>query len=109
MINEQIQLDELVQEVLASPKYRAISVDLIRAIGARELAARRGMKEAVKATKNKLHQVAGAYIDARPPYDLWLAQLEAAVQEPRTGTRRVDREPMLDSASGINSKLAEVC
>jgi 16S rRNA (guanine(1405)-N(7))-methyltransferase len=124
MTNEQLLLNQLVQEVLASPKYRAISEDLIRAIGARELAARRGMKEAVKATKNKLHQVAGAYLDARPPYAQWLAQLEAAVQEPRTGTRRVNREPKSDSANGINSnlkpqnpglsqdegsKLAEVC
>src|SRR5262245_15507029 len=81
MTNEQIQLDELVQAVLASPKYRAISEELIRVIGARELSARRGMKEAVKATKNKLHQIAGAYLDARPPYDQWLAQLEAAADQ----------------------------
>src|SRR5262245_61422962 len=81
MTIDQIQLDELVQTVLASPKYRAISEDLIRAIGVRELSARRGMKEAIKATKNKLHQVAGAYLDARPPYDQWLAQLAATTNQ----------------------------
>jgi len=72
MTHEQLQLDELVQAVLASPKYRAISEELIRSIGARELSARRGMKEAVKATKNKLHQVAGAYLDANREGQAWL-------------------------------------
>ncbi|HEY7848891.1 MAG TPA: hypothetical protein VIC27_02445 [Ktedonobacterales bacterium] len=70
------QLDRLVVAVQASPRYRAVAEPLIRSLGARELAKRRGLKEAVKATKNKLHQVAGAYIE-EPRYDAWLADLGA--------------------------------
>jgi 16S rRNA (guanine(1405)-N(7))-methyltransferase len=92
MINDSPQLEELVDAVLASPKYRAVSPDLVRTIGRRELAVRRGLKEAVKATKNKLHQVAGAYLDGQPRYEQWLGQLVAAA-EPRTETgRRGDGE-----------------
>jgi 16S rRNA (guanine(1405)-N(7))-methyltransferase len=72
------QLDELVAQVRAAAKYRDISPTLIRAVGARELHARRSLKQAVKATKNKLHQVAGAYLGERPDYAAWLAELRAA-------------------------------
>lgn len=74
------ELDRLVQTVRAGPKYATITPDLIRAVGARELANRRNFKEAVKATKSKLHQVAGAYLSGRRDYTAWLAQLRAAYQ-----------------------------
>src|SRR5215211_7360829 len=75
------QLDnivELIQAVQSSQKYASINEAMIRSIGLRELAARRNLKEAIKATKNKLHQVAGAYLDARLPYDQWLELLGSA-------------------------------
>lgn len=72
------ELAKLTTAVLASPKYRHISPDLVRRVGARELAVRRSFKEAVKATKNKLHQVGGAYFTARLDYDRALADLRAA-------------------------------
>src|SRR5262245_25974969 len=75
---QRARLEELVRSVVESPKYRAISEDLVRRIGLRELAARRSLKEAVKATRNKLHQVAGAYLDGRPDYAAWAEQLAAA-------------------------------
>lgn len=71
-------IDALVQAVLDSPKYRAVSPELVRALGLRELAARRNLKAAIKETKNRLHQAAGAYFDARPDYAAWLAELAAA-------------------------------
>ncbi len=71
-------LDALVATVRASAKYRAVNADLIRRVGARELAGRGSLKEAVKAAKNKLHQVAGAYLDHTPRYDRWLEELRAA-------------------------------
>jgi 16S rRNA (guanine(1405)-N(7))-methyltransferase len=80
---QQARLDELVSAVLESQKYHMVSVDLVRRIGLRELAARRNLKEAVKATRNKLHQVAGAYFDARPDYAAWSAQLAAGARENR--------------------------
>ncbi len=79
------QLEELVGAIRASKKYAAISTDLIRSIGARELATRRNLKEAIKATKNKLHQVAGAFLDTRPPYEQWLATLESVGTFERSG------------------------
>ncbi len=74
----QTDLDALVATVRASAKYRFVSADLVRQIGARELASRGSLKEAVKAAKNKLHQVAGAYLDRTPRYDRWLEELRAA-------------------------------
>lgn len=59
----------------SSAKYASVGEELVRSIGLRELAGRRNLKEAIKATKNKLHQVAGAYIDGRLPYDEWLTLL----------------------------------
>jgi 16S rRNA (guanine(1405)-N(7))-methyltransferase len=73
-------LDQLVAAVQASARYRAVAEPLIRRLGASELAKRRGLKEAIKATKNKLHQVAGAYIE-EPRYDAWLAELRAAWED----------------------------
>lgn len=73
-------LDQLVAAVRASARYRDVAEELIRRLGARELANRRSLKEAVKATKNKLHQVAGAYL-GEPHYDAWLAELRAAYED----------------------------
>src|SRR5581483_6210111 len=74
------QLDRLVRDVSASPKYRDISQDLIRRIGAQELAKRRSFKEALKSTRNKLHQIGGAYFDGRHDYSRWLDELRAAAR-----------------------------
>ncbi len=70
------QLDKLVQTIQASRKYRHVSPALVRAVGARELAVRPRLKEAVKATKNKLHQVGGAYFEAAIDYERALTELE---------------------------------
>ncbi|HFQ92883.1 MAG TPA: 16S rRNA methyltransferase [Anaerolineae bacterium] len=75
-------LEKLVTAVSQSAKYRHLSPDLMRRIGARELAARRAYKEAVKSTKNKLHQVGGAYFTARIDYDEALARLRQTRDDP---------------------------
>lgn len=72
------ELDQLLAAVQASVHYRQVSPALIRSIGGRELHARRSLKEATKATKNALHQVYGAFLPPKPPYERWLAQLETA-------------------------------
>ncbi len=71
-------LDRLVDEVRASAKYRRVSQDVIRRLGATELAHHPRLKDAVKATKNKLHQVGSAYLEAAMSYDTWLDRLTAA-------------------------------
>ena len=68
----------LLREIQDSAKYRHVSPDLIRRIGSRELATRRNLKEAVKETKNTLHQIAGAFLDPKMRYDIWLQQLQQA-------------------------------
>lgn len=73
------QLEQLVASIRGSAKYRAVDPQLIRNIGARELAKRRPLKEAIKATKNKLHQVGAAYQTAEGPVGELFAQMRAAV------------------------------
>ncbi len=69
-------LEQVVAAVQASARYRAVAEPLIRSVAARELSKRKGLKDTIKATKNKLHQVAGAYIE-EPRYDAWLAELRS--------------------------------
>jgi 16S rRNA (guanine(1405)-N(7))-methyltransferase len=76
------ELDRLVTAVTQSAKYATISPDLIRRVGERELAVRRNWKEAVKATKNKLHQAGGAYFAARLDYPAMSTELRAAAGSP---------------------------
>jgi 16S rRNA (guanine(1405)-N(7))-methyltransferase len=76
--NPDEQLERLVETVREGAKYRAIAPELVRAVGMRELAKGRGLRETVKATRNKLHQMVGAYFEGEPRYDRWLADLAAA-------------------------------
>jgi 16S rRNA (guanine(1405)-N(7))-methyltransferase len=70
------ELEQLLAAIRGSANYRNISPDLIRRIGTRELAVRSNLKEAIKATKTKLHQVAGAYVE-RTQYERWFHDIEA--------------------------------
>ncbi len=56
------RLDELVSMVRAKAMYQTLSEDLVRAVGLQELGKRRSLKEAVKQTRARLHQVGGAYL-----------------------------------------------
>jgi 16S rRNA (guanine(1405)-N(7))-methyltransferase len=76
-------LEQLTEQVRQGAKYREIAPELVRRIGAQELAKRRSLKEAVKATKNKLHQIGGAYQPGRINYEEGLRLLrEMAVSSP---------------------------
>nr|AIA10753.1 ribosomal RNA methyltransferase (FmrO) [uncultured bacterium] len=88
-LNDPHALDLLVSDVQGSAKYRDMSLDLIRTIAAQELTKRRTHKEAVKATKNKLHQVSAAYLDPRENYTAWLQELREAQQ---TGTAEANKQ-----------------
>ena len=74
------RLDELVAGVLAATRYSQVSPELVRSLGSQELAKRRNVKEAIKSTKNKLHQVAGVYLPARTDYAGWLDELSKAAE-----------------------------
>ena len=84
-MSEVNSLDQLISAVQANPRYRAIHPGLIGAIGQAELLKRRSFKEAVKATRNKLHQVGGAYHESRIDTPRWsseLAELPALPSNP---------------------------
>lgn len=80
-------LTTLVAEVTRSPKYASISVDLVREIGLKELAKTKNIKDAIKATRNKIHQVGSAYQETPIPYTNWLKELSNLpqnIQAPET-------------------------
>jgi 16S rRNA (guanine(1405)-N(7))-methyltransferase len=78
-----LPLDQLIEAVLASSKYKSVSHDFVRSVGSRELAKGHHLKEAIKATKKKLHQVGGAYLDGEVRYSVWLDELRFAEDRQR--------------------------
>lgn len=92
-------LQELVRQVRRG-KYRAVCPDVIARIGARELAHRNDLRQAIKATRNKLHQIGGAYLPPRSPYARWLAELaQAAAQGDPQALRQASRAILQEHAS----------
>lgn len=75
-------LTKLLDAVLKSPKYHHVHPGFIERIGASELAKGLKLRAAVKATKNKLHQVGGAYFTTKFGYDLWFRALKESANEP---------------------------
>ncbi|HRW04344.1 MAG TPA: hypothetical protein P5121_04580 [Caldilineaceae bacterium] len=82
-------LTQLTAMVRTSPKYRAIAPELVHLIGSQELAKRNNLKAAVKATKNKLHQITGAYWQGKPDYGEWLDLLQRASAEDNTPDQKL--------------------
>jgi 16S rRNA (guanine(1405)-N(7))-methyltransferase len=74
-------LTALVTAVREGVKYRHLDVGLVEAVAVAELAKGRNFKESVKATRNKLHQVAGAYLPDRPDYAAWFKQISRATND----------------------------
>jgi 16S rRNA (guanine(1405)-N(7))-methyltransferase len=106
--SEAQRLDELVRLVLVAPKYRHFCEEVVSHLGRRELAARRSLHEAIKATKNRLHQIAGIYLEPRLDFGAALADLRQAKATPeswREACRRVmgmhlstrERLPLIES------------
>ncbi len=106
----QEQLESIIEAVLRSANYKYVSPDLVRAVALQEIGKRRTLKEAVKGTKNKLHQIGGAYLDGREDYTAWLTLLRNTMQggdqsQLQEACRRVmsnhastrERLPVLDS------------
>ena len=99
-------LERLVGDVLTSNKYKDVHPDLIRNVAAQELQKRRNFKDALKATKNKLHQIGGAYfsghgeLESAKNFSSWLRELQSAVwAEDQTELPRVGAKIMSNHAS----------
>lgn len=71
-------VDQVVAKVKESIKYRYIFDPIIRRVAAQELQKRTNLREAVKSTRNRLHQIGGAYFDRVVNYDLCLGELKTA-------------------------------
>lgn len=71
-------LDRIVEQVRQTSKYRHIADSMVRQIGQEALTKHPKFKEALKATKNKLHQVGGAYFPKPINYKRALADLANA-------------------------------
>ncbi|NPV57153.1 MAG: 16S rRNA methyltransferase [Anaerolineae bacterium] len=68
-------LTELVDAIRKAPAYRRIEPGLVARLAGAELSKGRTFKEAVKAVRGKLHQVAGAYLADGLELDAWAAEL----------------------------------
>lgn len=73
-------VEQLIRAVRSSVKYRHVCTEVIRHVGERELANRRNLKEAIKATKNKLHQIGAAYLPTQTRYEQWIEELRQAAR-----------------------------
>jgi len=99
------RLDRLVAVVAQSAKYRSVAPDFVRRVASQELAHRRDWKEALKATKNKLHQVGGAYQDTAPDYARWLAELDTLLTDPQDPALREACRRMLRQHASTRERL----
>lgn len=96
-------LQSVVEAVLTSRKYQAIDPSLVAAVAGVELGKGRSHKEAVKATKNQLHQSAAVYQSGRMAYDRWLDELRDAW--PDESARRPLLRQLMAAHSSTNERL----
>lgn len=73
---EPIDIDSLIRAVQANPRYAAISPNLIRGLIERYQGSIRQPRELIKAVRNKLHQVGGAYLEKPIDYAQWKSRLD---------------------------------
>ncbi len=78
--SNQDELEQLVAAVRAGSRYRYVGLDFVRRIAEEERTKRSSFKEAVKATRAKLHQVGGAYFDETMSYDSWVSELQTTAR-----------------------------
>lgn len=103
-------LDDLIASVTANARYQQIDPALVRRVGAEELSKRRNLKEAIKTTRAKLHQIGGAYQEKLVNYPRWTEELSRlpntlespalrglcrSIMQEHTSTR--ERLPILDA------------
>lgn len=75
------QVEQVVAEVMKKPKYAGIAVEIMRRVAALELQKRKKLKEAVKGTLAKLHQLGGAYLEQKPDFAEWSREIMLLPQE----------------------------
>lgn len=98
----------VVERVRAGAKYRQIVTAAVERLAAEELSHGRGVRDAAKAVRRRLHQVAGAYVSGRIRYDAWYERLQSARTQGEPAFRQAcldmmrlhastrERQPILD-------------
>jgi 16S rRNA (guanine(1405)-N(7))-methyltransferase len=81
-VSDEELLTRLVEAIQGRREYRGLCTDLVRRIAAREWANRRDFRQALKASRSRLHQIAGAYLEGRPEYGRWLQALRESRGKP---------------------------
>jgi 16S rRNA (guanine(1405)-N(7))-methyltransferase len=104
MISEEI-LNRLVDTVRSTPRYQGISIELVQQVGTQELGKGRSFKEAVKATRNKIHQVGGAYQEHIIRYPAWRAQLANIPPDPADARLRDFCRRMMGEHASTRERL----
>jgi len=74
-------MEDIISAALSGQRYRSIDPGFARQVAANEASRGRRGRELVKAVRNKLHQVGGAYLDEIPPYEQWVGELAALPAE----------------------------
>ena len=77
---DSVTLSQVVDVVTSSPRYTHINRQFIMRVAQNELVKRSSIKDTIKATKNKIHQVAGAFVQSEMHYSEWLGSLKNATQ-----------------------------
>ena len=76
-----LEIKKIVDEVSKSRKYRNLCADTITRVAQKESLKSKKEKEIIKSTKNKLHQIYGAYT-SKTNFDLSLSMLENNLSNP---------------------------
>jgi 16S rRNA (guanine(1405)-N(7))-methyltransferase len=70
-------LSSLIGDILSRPKYGSLDESLVRRVGAQELQKQKSYKDALRATRAKLHQVASSYQTKRGDYPALTRELDS--------------------------------
>jgi 16S rRNA (guanine(1405)-N(7))-methyltransferase len=97
--------NQVVQAVLSGKKYRAIAPELVHAIATAELAKGRSLKEAIKATKNQLHQSAAAYQVGQMDYEGWSQTLRRAYAQADANPPRAQLQAIMAHHASTHERL----
>jgi 16S rRNA (guanine(1405)-N(7))-methyltransferase len=100
-------IEQYVSKVRENPKYASIHEALIRRIACQEVAKRKDPRQVVKAIKNKLHQVGGAYLDRPVNYTHSLEELTSAFHQGQDQFRQACQQVMCYHSS-TRERLPEI-
>jgi len=84
MQTPQVEIQEIIDLVRKTPKYAVISEELVRSVVLSELQKGKNVRETVKSTRNKLHQIGYAFQQTAIPYGSWQEQMKSLPQDIRS-------------------------